>query len=113
MESKFTKDGYIVIKTGNKWRFEHDITAERILNRSLTEKEVVHHINSIKSDNRPCNLDLFETQELHQKFHLKKKQFGLTFPVIFEHTYRLLENVAKRESATKPLSKTEVQVAYN
>jgi hypothetical protein len=101
---KITKEGYIVLKIGSKWHFEHDLIAERILNRKLSVLEVIHHINEKKSDNRKENLDLFETQNLHQKFHLKKKQFGLTRPIIFEQTYRLLENVAKREqSAIKPI----------
>lgn len=111
---KITKEGYIVLKSGSKWRFEHDLTAERILKRPLTKEERVHHINEIKNDNHPCNLDLFETQALHQKFHLKKRQFGNTYCVIFEQMYRLIENVAKRESANKSLSeKTEVQIAHN
>jgi len=99
---KITKDGYIVLKSGSKWIFEHDQIAESILGRPLNEEEIIHHVNEKKWDNRPENLDLFETQALHQKFHLKKRQFGKTYPIIFEQTYRLIENVAKKESAIKP-----------
>lgn len=109
---KITKEGYIALKIGSKWKLEHILVAEKVLNRQLNGFEKIHHVNEIKTDNRPCNLDLFETQNLHQKFHLKKRQFGLTYPIIFEQTYRLIENVAKRESAIK-LSSTDEGAVTN
>ena len=39
-----------------------------ILNRSLTKKEEVHHINKIENDNRPDNLMLFKNHMDHKRF---------------------------------------------
>jgi hypothetical protein len=55
-----TKTGYV---------YEHRLVAEKCLGRYLTPEEVVHHINSIRDDNRPENLYLFETQQKHITFH--------------------------------------------
>lgn len=35
---------------------EHILVAESMLGRALNKGEVVHHINGLKHDNRPCNL---------------------------------------------------------
>lgn len=69
---KITKDGYIVIK---KWDhpycdvqgyvLEHRLVMEQYLKRYLDPKEVVHHINRNKSDNRIENLMLFENHSKH------------------------------------------------
>ena len=53
------------------------LVAEKYLGRYLTSKEVVHHINDNKSDDRPENLYLFSFQAAQTKYHgnqyLKKK----------------------------------------
>jgi len=38
--------------------FEHILVAEALLRRYLVEGESVHHINGIRDDNRPENLEL-------------------------------------------------------
>jgi hypothetical protein len=49
--------GYILVRTGNNKReYEHRVIAERVLGRKLKRTEEVHHVNSIKSDNRNGNL---------------------------------------------------------
>lgn len=91
MESKKTgkrkilADGYVAVyfpqhpkcdKTG--YVKEHRIIVEIFIGRLLTDEEVVHHINEVKSDNRISNLMLFPTNSAHIKFHLKIRQFGIT-----------------------------------
>ena|SRR6188768_1853750 len=60
-------DGYIMIyepthKNARKdgWIREHRWIMSEILGRPLTKKEVVHHINGFKKDNRIENLELLD-----------------------------------------------------
>ncbi len=39
--------------------FEHILVAEQLLGRYLVEGESVHHINGVRDDNRPENLELW------------------------------------------------------
>lgn len=68
--------GYVYIKSPGHPRannsgdyvFEHIIVAEDVLGRFLTNEEVVHHINGMKTDNRVCNLYL-TTKSEHTRMH--------------------------------------------
>jgi HNH endonuclease len=73
---KVTKRGYIVIKKRGHPRtdiegyaFEHILVMEQKLGRPIQRYEVVHHINGIKDDNRPENLELIESQSVHATMH--------------------------------------------
>ena len=60
-----TKDGYVC---------EHRLVMEKMLKRYLEPKEVVHHINRNKLDNRPLNLIMFSSTGIHFiKEHLKHR----------------------------------------
>jgi len=50
------------------WSKEHQMVAEWIAGRNLAEDEVVHHINFVKTDNRPENLKIMSKSD-HDSYH--------------------------------------------
>lgn len=89
-----TKLGYVEIylpshpNNKNNYVPEHRIICEAKLGRYLTPTERVHHINSVKDDNRISNLQIFSSQKEHKSFENKVKQFGYTRPILKEITNR-------------------------
>ena len=56
-----------ILQRGGKSAWEHRSVAEEAIGRPLRPEEVVHHINHIRHDNRPANLDVLENRSVHAK----------------------------------------------
>jgi len=79
-------NGYVVIRifpyqpyydmtTNTGWCLEHRWVMATVLGRSLTEKEIVHHKNGDKKDNRPANLKIVDNKT-HPKSYSAAYQDG-------------------------------------
>jgi len=72
--------GHPLAINSNSYVAEHRLIAENLIGRYLAKEEVVHHINHIKTDNRPENLYLFPNNSKHLSFH--KNEYLLTSNII-------------------------------
>lgn len=87
-------NGYIQIKIGLKWIFDHRLAVENFIGRELTPEEVVHHIDFNKKNNSISNLMLFPDQNEHQKFHIYFEKYGFNQRVrrIIQERWKLYKN---------------------
>jgi|15BtaG_2_1085339.scaffolds.fasta_scaffold00211_20 hypothetical protein len=75
---QWTGDGYKNVTAGKgKYKREHRLVMEQLLDRELTKQEIVHHINGEKLDNRLENLALCPNKSVHQKAHYSLEQIGM------------------------------------
>ena len=70
-------DGYIMVYRPDHPRADkrgevpkHTLVLEDKIGRFLTSKEVAHHVNHVRDDNRPENLRLMDKSE-HERMHLR------------------------------------------
>lgn len=68
---RWNDKGYVEVREdGKRWRKEHHVIAEAKLGRKLRKGECVHHWNTDKTDNRPCNLIVLRNGT-HTRIHAK------------------------------------------
>ncbi|HEC38122.1 hypothetical protein LCGC14_0797880 [marine sediment metagenome] len=95
--NKKVKNGYIRIYKPehsyidkNGYISEHRLIIEKHIERYLNQKEIVHHINEVKNDNRIENLFLCKNNTEHSNIHIQiqklaieifksKKRYGIIF----------------------------------
>jgi hypothetical protein len=79
VNKRITSHGYVVVHVGeehhladlNGYAYEHRVVAEKKLGRRLRAGEVVHHLNEVKTDNRPENLEVMASRWHHNVEHRK------------------------------------------
>jgi hypothetical protein len=74
-------NGYVLIRVGRDhhladvrgYAYEHRIVAEQKIGRELLPGEIPHHINGVKTDNRPENIEVLPSRAMHWLRHRKRK----------------------------------------
>ncbi len=70
-------NGYVLVRVGKEhhladvrgYAYEHRLVAESKLGRRLERGEIPHHINGVKTDNRPENLEVMKSAAHHRNKH--------------------------------------------
>ena len=76
--------GYVRVRVGTAhpmahasgYAYEHRLVMAAAVGRVLEDKEVVHHINENRADNRIENLMLFENKAAHVRHHAQLRKGG-------------------------------------
>lgn len=73
MGRKTYRDAQGYLRFRDSGRLVHRWAAQKRLGRKLRAGEVVHHKNKIKTDNRPGNLEVFDSSLQHRAKHAKRR----------------------------------------
>ena len=79
--TRIDKKGYVRIKCGDIWLFEHRIIVENFIGRQLNPEESIHHLDHNRTNNDINNLMPFNTQKEHKSFENRILREGLTNPI--------------------------------
>lgn len=74
-------NGYVLVRVSpdhhladiRGYAYEHRLVAEQKVGRMLKPGEQIHHINGIKTDNRPENITVAANQAEHRSLHRKRR----------------------------------------
>ena len=66
---QFDHNGYVMVRRNGGYERRNRVVVEEHIGRSLSSKEVVHHINGRKNDDRIENLYLCATKSEHNAIH--------------------------------------------
>lgn len=74
--TRMANNGYMLIKTERGWMKRNRYVMEQKLGRQLLANEDVHHVNEIKTDDRPDNLELLPHVDHVRLTHTGAKRTG-------------------------------------
>jgi hypothetical protein len=76
------KEGYVLLRAGAGYDLEHRLVLAERIGRSLRSEERAHHVNEVKTDNRPENLWLWPDDASHSYWHsMRRNGHGLDRPM--------------------------------
>ena len=70
-----TPDGYRLLTVNGKRKLEHVHIVETVIGKALPKGAVVHHVNSVRNDNRTENLVVCPSHEYHRMIHKREAAF--------------------------------------
>jgi hypothetical protein len=68
--------GYVVISGGRHGTYEHRDVAEKKIGRKLSNDEDAHHVNEIKTDNDPANIEVLPKAD-HTRLHHPRRRIAV------------------------------------
>jgi len=74
--------GYRQTKISGKSILQHRVVMEKMIGRPLLRREVVHHWDEDRLNNKPENLCLFRSPGIHSMLHKFAERHGLSISIL-------------------------------